>query len=58
MQGQNENLLTSTDKNQQILIKAVQHVKNGSLEMFPLTQNRRNADSAAFSEIISEHLKT
>ena len=33
-------------------------VKNGSLEMFPLTENQRNADCAAFSEIISKHLKT
>ena len=27
-------------------------------EMFPLTQNQRNADSAACPEIISKHLKT
>ena len=61
MQGQNDNLLTSTDKINGFRSKLhprQQRVKNGSLELFPPTQNQRNAYSAAFRKIISGHLKT
>ena len=60
MQDRNENLLTSTGKIngfQSKLHLLQQHVKNDRLEMFSLPQKQRNANSAAFCEIIREHLK-
>ena len=60
MQGQNENLLTSTNKINGFHSKLhlwKQHMKIGNLEMFSLTQKQQNANNAALCEIISKCLK-
>ena len=62
MQGQNENLLTSTDKINGFCSKVQlwqQCVKNTILDMFPLTQKcQRNVNTAALCDTIEKHLKT
>ena len=61
MQGQNENLLTSTDKINKLRLKLhlwQQHEEIGNLEMFPLIQKQQNANTTVLREIISKHLKT
>ena len=62
MQGQNENLLTRTDKINRFRSKVQlwqQCVKNTVLDMFPLTQKcQRNVNTAALCNTIEKHLKT
>lgn len=61
MQGQNENLLTCTDKINGFRSKlqlCQQHVESGNLEMFPLTKKWQDVNTAALCEIIVKHLKT
>ncbi|KAM9319784.1 zinc finger BED domain-containing protein 5-like [Gastrophryne carolinensis] len=60
MQGQNENLLTSTDKMTGFCLKVQlwqQHVQRGNLEMFPLTEKLHDDNTAALCEVIGRHLK-
>ena len=60
MQGQNENLLTSTDKINGFRSKMQlwqQHVESGKLEMFPLTNKWQGVNTAALCEEIVKHLK-
>ncbi|KAM9320399.1 zinc finger BED domain-containing protein 5-like [Gastrophryne carolinensis] len=60
MQGQNENLLTSTDKMTAFCLKVQlwqQHVQRGNLEMFPLTEKLHDDNTAALCEVIGRHLK-
>ena len=61
MQGRNENLLTSADKINGFRSKLQlwqQHVESGNLEMFALTHQWQDVNTAALCEIIVEHLKT
>ena len=60
MQGRNENLLTSADKVNGFRSKVqlwLQHVENGNLEMFPLTNKWQEFDTAALCEVVVKHLK-
>ena len=60
MQGQNENLLTSTDKINKFRSKLHlwQHrVEIGNLEIFPLIPKQQNANNAALCKTISKYLK-
>lgn len=61
MQGQNENLLTSTDKINAFLSNVQlwqQHVESGNIEMSPLTNKWQDVNTAALYEITVKHLKT
>ena len=62
MQGRYENLLTSTDKIKGFRSKVQlwqQHVKNNSLEMFPLSQKcQKNVNTVSLNETIQKHLIT
>ncbi|KAL7874293.1 hypothetical protein SRHO_G00052630 [Serrasalmus rhombeus] len=61
MQGQNENLLTSTDKINGFRSKVhlwQQHLQSANLGMFPLTQKWQDVvNTAALCEVIGKHLK-
>ena len=62
MQGRYQNLLTSTDKIKGFRSKVQlwqQHVKNNSLEMFPLSQKcQKNVNTVSLNETIQKHLIT
>ena len=55
MQGQNENLLTSTDKINGFCSKVhlwQQHVESANLDMFALTMKSHDVNTASLCEII------